>query len=703
MTGPRAEQHGLARRPAPPDIVSYLDARPVVTGLTFGALLIAASWAIDALVPSDSSHPVLIPGYAVALLWVTTLRQSGRHWRDPRALWTAAAILVLPTLTQWVVGSAHLQPTRGALWLGQAVLTWVVATYRLPDNAPLCPLHVGRLFAGSVAGRLLMIPLTPSAIEAISRHDLQQFTVSQVRGAATSFVTLTVWLAFTSRGRVDLPRRPAIHGVALWVTTIIGYVAGSELVEFVFLLLPFSVWAGATGTRREVAAHTALVSLLSTVMFLRSASDSPGGPFQHMMGGQLWNVAVVLVAFSLLRHRELTQQTMHLLDTRQRELLQQSRLIDAMHASIGDGFVLVGPDGAVSRVNSAARRLTRRLAGGPAALTDPQTAPDAAAAVASVLRDTEQAECDLTVPATGAILEVRAFTCVHLDDRVAAVILRDVTDERAASASLREFARTAAHDLRGPLTSMSLTAELASALLEGPRPGDDEVLEAKALLTQVLERVDRAEDMIAGLLDYCLDDGGALRPQPIRVSELIDSSDAMLREQGLHVRRTGDARIAVDPRIFQRVIDNILGNAVKYGRPGVPPVVDIRVTHSRDGSVDVTIDDNGVGLRAGQEELIFQTHYRDPAHAASRTGSGLGLPIARGIVERHDGTLHAERLPTGTRMHLRVPAHEAVPGTAATTAGAPANTVGPRGGNQGDAPRGDGRANGMSRRPLVGS
>lgn len=645
----------LALRPVGRPVHRRPEAHPLVAYLAMTALLTAGTVATDAMIPRDATFPLLLPGYAVALLWIASLRSRGRRLRDPDLLAAAVTIVLLPGVTLGLLGSEHPQPVRGLLWLVQALVTWALATYRLPRGTPLQPTHIGRLLTAAVLGRLAVVPITPSALEAIGGHDLQQFTITQVRGASTSFVFLTVWLALSIRGRADVPRAPMASTVVLWGSTIIGYGLGGSLPTFVFLLLPFSVWAGATCTRVGLAAHTALVTLLSTALFLASSPDDVTAGFQHMMMGHLWSVAVVLVGFSLLRQRELTHRALTMLSTRQRELVAQSRMIEAMHASISDGFVLIGADRRLLRVNAAGRRLTRRLPGGTAGLADESVNPDSAGVLAAVLDGADKAQCDLVVPATGATLELRAFAGVHGGRRVAATILRDVTDERAMSQTLRDFARIAAHDLRGPLTSMSVTVELASALLDGPTPGLAQVREAKELLTRVVDRVDRAETMIVRLLEHCVDDDGALHPQVTRVSELIECSRAMLADEGLEVRRSGDAEVVVDPRVFQRVIDNILGNAVKYRRPDTPPVVDVRVGRAREGQVDVTIDDNGIGLREGAEERIFTPRYRDPWLRPETPGSGLGLAFARQIVERHHGSLHAERLARGTRMRLQIP------------------------------------------------
>jgi signal transduction histidine kinase len=108
------------------------------------------------------------------------------------------------------------------------------------------------------------------------------------------------------------------------------------------------------------------------------------------------------------------------------------------------------------------------------------------------------------------------------------------------------------------------------------------------------------------------------------------------------------------------VLNNLVGNALKYTRPGKPPHIDITAQTITPGAgaasyIDVQISDRGIGIPAGQHTAIFTDFHR--AHPnGSYSGTGLGLAICHRIVERHGGHIYATDNPGGgTSIHFTVP------------------------------------------------
>ena len=99
-----------------------------------------------------------------------------------------------------------------------------------------------------------------------------------------------------------------------------------------------------------------------------------------------------------------------------------------------------------------------------------------------------------------------------------------------------------------------------------------------------------------------------------------------------------------DRVLIDQVLENLIGNALKYVTAGVRPEVDVRGCADQ-GMVRVTVTDNGIGLPEGQHESIFAEFHR--VHPAGYEGTGLGLAIARRIVTRHGGTIVARDNPAG--------------------------------------------------------
>jgi len=96
--------------------------------------------------------------------------------------------------------------------------------------------------------------------------------------------------------------------------------------------------------------------------------------------------------------------------------------------------------------------------------------------------------------------------------------------------------------------------------------------------------------------------------------------------------------VQMDAVLVERVLANLLENAVKYGGPDVHITI---AAHARDGNLEVSVEDDGPGIPAGQEEAIFEKFARGQAESAT-PGVGLGLAICRAIVEAHKGRIFAE-------------------------------------------------------------
>jgi two-component system sensor histidine kinase KdpD len=115
--------------------------------------------------------------------------------------------------------------------------------------------------------------------------------------------------------------------------------------------------------------------------------------------------------------------------------------------------------------------------------------------------------------------------------------------------------------------------------------------------------------------------------------------------------------VQVDPVLFEQVFVNLLENALKYTPEGSP----IEVAASlQDRLIEVRISDRGPGLPAGDEAMVFEKFWRGLRQDAA--GVGLGLPICRGIVLAHSGTISAENRPEGgATFRVRLPVTPAPP------------------------------------------
>jgi signal transduction histidine kinase len=211
------------------------------------------------------------------------------------------------------------------------------------------------------------------------------------------------------------------------------------------------------------------------------------------------------------------------------------------------------------------------------------------------------------------------------------VVLVDVGDQRRLETELRSFADLVAHDLREPVTAIS---HLVTILERAPdRPPSAEVL---GLLRSSAER---ARELIDGTLEYAR--AGELRRERVALSALVaeisDDLRPVLEEAGATLEVGVLPEVEADPRQLRRLLQNLVGNAVKF-RAQAPPRVEISARRC-DADWVVTVRDNGIGVDPRQASRIFEMFSRASSAA---DGTGIGLAVCRRVVEAHGGRLWVE-------------------------------------------------------------
>lgn len=211
-----------------------------------------------------------------------------------------------------------------------------------------------------------------------------------------------------------------------------------------------------------------------------------------------------------------------------------------------------------------------------------------------------------------------------------------------------------AHDLKTPLTSV--LGYLTLLRDEPDLPAD-----LRAKYTGIaLEKAQRLEELISEFFDISRMDLQAEGEQaPIHLSmlleQLADEFYPLFAEKQLTCRTDISAglQVAGDPGKLARVFDNVLRNAVSYSRPGTEVELTARV---EDSWAAVSISNEGLEIPEGELTSIFQKFYRlDEARSTRTGGAGLGLAIAREIVENHGGTIRAESTGKRTVFTIRLP------------------------------------------------
>lgn len=220
----------------------------------------------------------------------------------------------------------------------------------------------------------------------------------------------------------------------------------------------------------------------------------------------------------------------------------------------------------------------------------------------------------------------------------------------------RQFTSDVSHELRTPLTTVRMAADMITDDPESLAPHHRRAAE---LMTREL---DRFEELLADLLEISRHDAGVadLSAAPVDIRRCVESAftqvDHLAEQLGVEVRlRMPEEPVTaeVDSRRIERILRNLLANAIDHSE-GNPVTVDLA---ANDGAVGVAVTDQGVGLKEGQEELVFNRFWRaDSSRKRHSGGTGLGLAIAREDAVLHGGTLDAVGAAgVGSRFRLIIP------------------------------------------------
>jgi two-component system sensor histidine kinase KdpD len=241
------------------------------------------------------------------------------------------------------------------------------------------------------------------------------------------------------------------------------------------------------------------------------------------------------------------------------------------------------------------------------------------------------------------------------------LVLLGVLVRRAAEAAAADRGRAAllaavSHDLRSPLAA-------AKAAVSGLRSADVPLTarDRDELLAAAEESIDQLTKLTASLLDMSRLQAGAqaVFPRPADLSEVIADSLGGLGSQARPVTvdvPSGLPEVMADPAITERVIGNLLSNALRYSPRESPPLLTARARGDR---VEVRVVDHGPGIPEADRKRVFLPFCRlgDPD---SRTGVGLGLVVCRGLAEAMGATVEPEETPGGgLTMVVSLPAASA--------------------------------------------
>jgi signal transduction histidine kinase len=248
-------------------------------------------------------------------------------------------------------------------------------------------------------------------------------------------------------------------------------------------------------------------------------------------------------------------------------------------------------------------------------------------------------------------------------DQMATRLQQTFQRERELEASRRDLIAGVSHDLRTPLAT---TQAMVEAILDGVVADPDEVERFLRLIRSDVLLLSR---LIDDLFELSQIEVGALRLQlaptqlPDLISETLEAYRIQAKESGITLEcsvEPGVQPVVADGPRLQRVLRNLLDNAQRYtGAGGL-----VRVEARADGhAARISVADTGPGVASADAGRVFERGYQGAAEPAPprssgepARGAGLGLAIARGLVEAHGGRIWVEpRSPSGTVFHFLIP------------------------------------------------
>jgi two-component system nitrogen regulation sensor histidine kinase NtrY len=281
----------------------------------------------------------------------------------------------------------------------------------------------------------------------------------------------------------------------------------------------------------------------------------------------------------------------------------------------------------------------------------------------------------LHLAATVALLEGRpasgpgslAFEDSSREHRGYVLVLEDATELLRAQkqSAWKEVARRVAHEIKNPLTPISLNAELIqrhigrlSSLLnerslESPSPAI--IQRSTEVISSSVETMRSLVDQFSSLAEF-----PAARPHPSDLNTIVENSLALFagRLGKIRVRQnlaTNLPLVLADPEALKRALSNLIDNAAEAMQESLLCELHIATRALPSGMVELTIADTGPGLTDEMRESLFLPYF-----STKQRGTGLGLSIAAKIIQEHHGSIRAEKnIPTGARFILELrPASE---------------------------------------------
>ena len=331
------------------------------------------------------------------------------------------------------------------------------------------------------------------------------------------------------------------------------------------------------------------------------------------------------------------------LRAQEKELRQRRDEFDAATENMIEGLVLLNERGTILSINKSATKLldiSRYCVGKDILLLNNSRQ------MQELLGRVRSGEhCEMPVEHGGVSYTVYASPVVS-GERVAGTVLLvlDMTEKEKAEKLRREFSANVSHELKTPLQSISGCAEL---LANGMVKPDDISRFAAQIQSESKRMITLIEDIIK--LSHLDEGAGDMQRCDVDLAAIARATVENLRPAA----KAADVALSVNacpavikngiPQLLEAIVYNLCENAIKYNRPG--GFVKVSVEKNADGTV-LTVEDNGIGIPAEQQERIFERFYRvDKSHSKEVGGTGLGLSIVKHAAALHNAKISMHSAP----------------------------------------------------------
>lgn len=254
--------------------------------------------------------------------------------------------------------------------------------------------------------------------------------------------------------------------------------------------------------------------------------------------------------------------------------------------------------------------------------------------------------------ATGSKLKAREDELRQMAGELETRVQKRTEELQRAYVQIEDFAKVASHDLKEPLRVISNFAGILKSDYSSHLDDD-----GRRLLERIGVAALRLQHLIQDILAYS--QAGLPRVSvPVDLDAVLKDVttdlEMRLRETRGRIESSNLGTVAGDPAQMHQVLSNLIGNALKFRKPDVPPVIQVR-TEQRGSEVVLVVEDNGIGFEAQYAERIFRPFQRLHGRSAYE-GTGLGLSIVRRIAERHGGRVSASSVVgEGSRFEVSLP------------------------------------------------